>query len=327
MLFDRKPLFQTLESRGLNTLAEHLRTLCHSRFTVDAHGNMPAWIEVWKQLPSTEGTTWDACGPAVAVEGRADIDRQFVVQLLKSFHPWRKGPFQLFSIDIDTEWRSDLKWDRIAGAVDFQDKLVLDVGCGNSYYGWRMLQAGADLVIGCDPFPLYWMQFEVLRRYAPRPERHFLVPLADDDLLSDPGPFEVTLSMGVLYHQRNPQQHLQRLRGTLIPGGQLLLETLIIDSPDPTSLEPATRYAKMKNVGAIPSLSLLQTWLEQSGFEDIQVIDVSRTTAAEQRRTAWMTFESLDDFLDPADRNRTIEGYPAPIRGVLSARRAPAKHR
>ena len=327
MLFDRETLFQILDGRGLHTLAEHLRTLCHSRFKVDSHGNMPAWIDAWRQLPSAEGTTWDASGRAIAVGGRTDIDRQFLVKQLKSFHPWRKGPFQLFTLDIDTEWRSDLKWDRIAGEVDFRHKLVLDVGCGNGYYGWRMLHAGADLVIGCDPFPLYWMQFEVLRRYAPRPERHFLVPLADTDLLTSPSPFEVTLSMGVLYHQQNPQQHLERLRDTLLPGGQLLLETLIIDSPAPTSLEPATRYAKMKNVGAIPSLSLLQTWLEQSGFEDIQVIDVSRTTVTEQRRTAWMTFESLADFLDPADRSRTIEVYPAPIRAVLSARRARVHHR
>lgn len=321
MLFNREQLYQILENRGHRAWAQHLRTLCHSRFTGDAHGNMPIWVEALNQLPTAEQTTWDASGPAIVVCGQAATDLAMLEQRLKTFHPWRKGPFRLFSIDIDTEWRSDLKWNRIASAVDFSHKLVLDVGCGNGYYGWRMLQSGADLVVGCDPFPLYWMQFEVLRRYAPRPERHFLVPLADDDLLTSPGPFEVTLSMGVLYHQRDPQQHLKRLLGTLVPGGQLLLETLIVDAPTVMALEPISRYAKMKNIGAIPSLPLLHAWLVHGGFEDIRVIDVSPTTSAEQRRTAWMTFESLDDFLDPMDRSRTVEGYPAPIRAVLSARR------
>ncbi len=321
LLFDREALYQTLKRRGLPTWAQHLRDLCQSRLIPEAHGNMPAWIDAYHRLPTAEPTTWDATGAAVSVGGPTTVADDVLTETLRAFHPWRKGPFQIFSIDIDTEWRSDLKWERIVSAIDFRDKLVLDVGCGNGYYGWRMLEAGAELVIGCDPFPLYWMQFEVLRRYAPRPERHHLVPLSDDDLLPSPSPFDVTLSMGVLYHRHDPQQHLERLRGTLAPGGQLLLETLIIEADSPTSLEPVGRYAKMKNIGAIPSLPLLTTWLEQCGFQDIQVVDISRTTAVEQRRTPWMTFESLVDFLDPEDHTRTIEGHPAPVRAVLSARR------
>ncbi len=282
---------------------------------------MPTWIAAWNQLPSAEQTVWNAGRPAISVSSPTAIEPAAFTETLMKFHPWRKGPFQLFGVDIDTEWRSNLKWDRIASAVDFRDKLVLDVGCGNSYYGWRMLDAGAELVIGCDPYPLYWLQFEVLRRYAPRPERHWLVPLADDDLPSLAGPFDITLSMGVLYHRNQPLEHLRRLLGTLRPGGWVIVETLIIEADKPISLEPTSRYAKMKNVGAIPSVPLLTHWLEQAGFVDCQLLDVSRTTSSEQRRTAWMTFESLDDFLDPHDRSRTIEGYPAPIRALLTARR------
>ncbi|MFN9977777.1 MAG: DUF1698 domain-containing protein, partial [Phycisphaerae bacterium] len=43
------------------------------------------------------------------------------------------------------------------------------------------------------------------------------------------------------------------------------------------------------------------------------------TTLSEQRRTEWMTFESLEDFLDPLDSARTIEGYSAPVRALISA--------
>ncbi|MEW8068099.1 MAG: DUF1698 domain-containing protein, partial [Candidatus Thiodiazotropha endolucinida] len=44
------------------------------------------------------------------------------------------------------------------------------------------------------------------------------------------------------------------------------------------------------------------------------------TTIEEQRATEWMRFESLADYLDPADRSLTIEGYPAPRRAVFVAR-------
>ena len=285
---------------------------------------MAHWMATWKQLPEVRQVDWRADAAAVTATC-PEVDRPPASELrevLRTFHPWRKGPFHLFGIDIDTEWRSNLKWDRIASAVDLRGKWVLDVGCGNGYYGWRMLERGAELVLGCDPFPLYWMQFEVLRRYAPQPQRHWLVPLADQELPAEPGPFDVTLSMGVLYHRPQPLEHLQRLHNTLRPGGQLLLETLIIDSSQPTALQPRGRYAKMKNVAAIPSLPLLYAWLESSGFSDICLVDVSRTTPDEQRRTEWMTFESLADFLDPHDPRLTIEGHPAPLRGVVTARRA-----
>ncbi|MAK94514.1 MAG: tRNA 5-methoxyuridine(34)/uridine 5-oxyacetic acid(34) synthase CmoB, partial [Gammaproteobacteria bacterium] len=32
---------------------------------------------------------------------------------LKEFIPWRKGPFDLFGIDIDSEWRCEMKWSRL----------------------------------------------------------------------------------------------------------------------------------------------------------------------------------------------------------------------
>ena len=47
-----------------------------------------------------------------------------------AFHPWRKGPFNVFGVAVDTEWRSSLKWNRIAGHVNLRERRVLDVGCG-----------------------------------------------------------------------------------------------------------------------------------------------------------------------------------------------------
>jgi tRNA (mo5U34)-methyltransferase len=75
----------------------------------------------------------------------------------------------------------------------------------------------------------------------------------------------------------------------------------------------------MRNVWFIPSTAMLENWLRRCGYRDIRTVDVTPTTIAEQRSTEWMTFESLADFLDPADTRLTIEGHPAPQRAVLVA--------
>ncbi len=330
ILFDRQPLFQLLDRLAAGCCTGQLRVLrglCDTRLSIAAHGKMPQWMAAWDQLPPAEGTSWNASGAAVVVTGSEAVDMQALKKQLMQFHPWRKGPFELFGVPIDTEWRSNWKWDRVAGAVDFRNRRVLDVGCGNGYYGWKMQAAGAELVVGCDPFPLYCMQFEVLRRYAPTDasgtESHFVLPLGDDDLPLENSLawslFDITLSMGVLYHRPSPLEHLQRLRHTLVAGGKLVLETLVIDSAKVEALWPTGRYAKMKNVGAIPSIPQLEQWLQQAGFAKVQLVDICRTTVDEQRSTEWMTFESLADFLDPHDPSLTIEGYPAPLRAIVIA--------
>ncbi|MCA9133196.1 MAG: tRNA 5-methoxyuridine(34)/uridine 5-oxyacetic acid(34) synthase CmoB, partial [Planctomycetales bacterium] len=300
-LFSREKLFEKLAERELGNWVEPLRALCDERFSVAAHGKMPQWIQAWHDLPSPVDCQWDASTAAVRVARQLPCDPQPLRRTLMQFHPWRKGPFDLFGLRIDTEWQSNLKWDRFATAIDFHGKTVLDIGCGNGYYGWKMIDAGAELVIGCDPFLLYALQFEVLRRYSPRPERHFLLPLADHELPPRLQAFEVTCSLGVLYHRVSPIEHLQTLWHTLTPDGQLLLETLVVDAPQAQTLVPEGRYAKMRNVWFIPTISMLQTWLRRTGFRDIRLLDVSTTTPQEQRRTEWMTYESLADFLDPSD--------------------------
>jgi len=77
----------------------------------------------------------------------------------------------------------------------------------------------------------------------------------------------------------------------------------------------------MRNVYFIPSALALKNWLEKCGFVDVRIVDSCLTTHEEQRRTSWLTTESLEDFLDPTDNSKTLEGYPAPLRAVLVARK------
>jgi tRNA (mo5U34)-methyltransferase len=182
-----------------------------------------------------------------------------------------------------------------------------------------MAGAGAELVIGIDPTQLFLAQFLALKRFLGDQWPVHLLPLGIEDLPAELHAFDTVFSMGVLYHRRSPMDHLLELRGCLKRGGELILETLVIEGTAGSVLVPSGRYAKMRNVWFIPSPETLTGWIERCGFRDVRIIDVSPTTTDEQRATDWMRFESLADYLDPADPSKTIEGYPAPRRAIFSA--------
>ena len=119
------------------------------------------------------------------------------------FHPWRKGPFEFYGTRVETEWRSDLKWERLVPHLDLAGKRILDVGSGNGYYGYRMLAAGASRVIGIDPFMLYCMQFLAIQKMVGTAS-NAVFPASDQILQDMSAAFDVVFSMGVLYHRRSP---------------------------------------------------------------------------------------------------------------------------
>ena len=240
-------------------------------------------------------------------------------QHLLNLHPWRKGPLELSGVSIDTEWRSDWKWERLQPHLDLNGLEILDIGCGNGYFGLRMLAAGAKLVVGIDPTLIFVMQWLAMQKLCPG-LNNFVLPLGIEDLPKDTTGFDRVFSMGVLYHRRKPVEHLEQLKQLTRPGGQIILETLVLEGPGDEILNPAGRYARMRNVHAIPTLAVLQDWLKQAGLADAQVLDVSKTTTDEQRSTDWMTFESLRECLDVKNPSLTVEGHPAPVRAALLVR-------
>jgi tRNA (mo5U34)-methyltransferase len=237
-----------------------------------------------------------------------------------AFHPWRKGPLVLGGVTIDSEWRSDWKWERVRPHIGLRDQRILDIGCGNGYFGWRMLAEGARLVVGIDPMWVFFMQWLACRHFA-GDTPNYVLPLAAAKLPAGSAGFDTVFSMGVLYHQRNPLLLLREILTLLRPGGTLVLETLVL--PDSTLgpvLVPRTRYARMRNVWAIPDKDELERWVREAGYASTRLVDVTVTITGEQRTTPWMAFESLAQALDPGDPGRTLEGYPAPTRAVLIAR-------
>ncbi len=193
------------------------------------------------------------------------------------------------------------------------------MGCGSGYHCWRMAGEGADLVVGIDPNLQYLCQFEIIKQLMQNPPQVHYLPLGIEALPPAMKAFDTVFSMGILYHRRSPIEHLNQLRDALRPGGELVLETLVIEGDEQQVLMPRGRYAKMRNVWFIPSARALKLWLEKCGFRNVRIVDVSPTTTQEQRTTHWMSYESLADFLHPDDPQKTIEGYPAPKRAVLLA--------
>jgi tRNA (mo5U34)-methyltransferase len=195
---------------------------------------------------------------------------------------------------------------------------VLDIGCGNGYHCLRMVGAGAAQVWGIDPSLLFHQQFLALKQLTgPVPAWH--LPLGIESLPSGSRAFDTVLSMGVLYHRKDPVGHLEALRGLSRAGGEVVVETLVVEGDGTACLVPEGRYAQMRNVWFIPTPALLKRLMLRSGLRNVRVVDCTPTTVEEQRSTGWMTFHSLPDFLDPKDPTRTIEGYPAPTRATLIA--------
>jgi tRNA (mo5U34)-methyltransferase len=281
------------------------------------HGDFKRWSKALSRIPETDSSSVILSHP-VGLEHIPDGTEQQLENALRGLMPWRKGPFKFGPIELDTEWRSDLKWDRLHTKINLADHRVLDVGSGSGYHLWRMLEAGASEVLGIDPSVLFHCQFAAIKSLLGHP-RAASIPVTLEEFNAGILDFDTVFSMGVLYHRKDPINHLEQLKRWIKPGGQLIIETLVIDGEETTCLVPQDRYARMNNVWFLPSVATLARWLERVGFESIECLDVSVTTTEEQRKTDWMQFESFEHAIDPENEALTIEGLQRPTRAALRA--------
>lgn len=293
------------------------------RLKTYTHGELQQWKALLESLPEIAVDTVNLKNH-VSVSSKLEQSPEQIEELqnkLMLLHPWRKGPFQLFDTHIDTEWRSDWKWDRIKSQISpLKNRSILDVGCGNGYHCFRMAGEDSRFVLGIDPSQKFLSQFSVMQHYIQQSNCH-LLPLGIEDMPEDMGndAFDTVFCMGVLYHRKSPINLIYQLKNLLVKGGELVLETLVIDGDENAVLLPPGRYAQMRNVWFLPSVSALELWLQKCGFKNVKTVDVNQTTTDEQRATDWMTFHSLSNYLDPLDQNKTVEGHPAPKRATLIA--------
>lgn len=312
-LADLEYLLGTTNLQGKEELFSLVKTVVEKC----QHGDAPRWMSALSEIQNF-------ASPLCEIDehlnlGYSASNPEKLIPHLQELKPWRKGPFNLGDVFIDTEWRSDWKWQRVAPHLSgLKGRTVLDVGCGNGYFGYQILGAGAKAVFGIDPMWLFISQFLVMREFAGNVP-NFVLPLGIDDLPDELSGFDTVFSMGVLYHRKSHMEHLAKLKSLLREGGELVLETLVLDSQNDEVLIPEGRYAKMRNVWAIPSLPVLEKWAVDAGFKNVRIADVTETSLEEQRSTEWMSFESLPDFLDKDDMSKTVEGHPRPVRAVVIA--------
>ena len=275
-----------------------------------------------QKLAGIHATGFDFTSDYVSIgmnEDAAAIGINEVRETLLSMWPWRKGPFRMFGIDIETEWRSDFKWNRVIPHLrSLEGRHILDIGSSNGYYMFRMLPHNPAMVTGIEPYTNFYMQFMLLNTLARR-DNIFTLPLRFEEITGLTKKFNTVFCMGILYHRRSPIDFLRDIYSMMTADGELVLETLIVEGEEHISLVPEERYAKMPNVYFIPTVPVLISWLKKAGFRNPRCVDITKTDFQEQRKTEWVNTESLEDFLDAGDQAKTVEGYPAPVRAVIIA--------
>ena len=300
---------------------------------VEVHEKKQAWINQPKkgflryQRPMEKAmhlraSCTDFSGDVVRIGCQEDLSQEeqaIVYKLLRTFMPWRKGPFSVFDIAIDAEWQSQRKWNRLLPALpDLRGKTIADIGCNNGYYMFRMADYKPALVLGFEPYVQHYFTFTALNRFAGQ-ENLAIDLLGIEHLQLFPNSFDVIFCLGILYHRPSPIDALRDLHTALAPGGCLLLESQAIAGKEPMALFPEKTYAKVPGTWFVPTVSCLENWLTRTGFTDISCFCTHPMNSREQRKTEWMTFESYQDFIDKNNPERTIEGYPAPWRVFFKA--------
>jgi len=238
-----------LEEARLGHWQNALEATLETALDPDANGNLPKWLpalETIMMLPSSDTAQLNQSAIKACSPNFSGADREQLTQALKAFMPWRKGPFDIEGVYIDTEWHSDWKWDRISPHLSsLKGRKVLDIGCGSGYHLWRMLGDGAEFALGVDPGLLFMTQFLAIKHFVGESLPAYFLPLTLEQLpKTQPSEvFDTVFSMGVLYHRLSPIDHLKELRCFIRKEGELVLETLVIEGDDSNVLIPEDRYA------------------------------------------------------------------------------------
>ncbi|SFZ97708.1 tRNA (5-methoxyuridine) 34 synthase [hydrothermal vent metagenome] len=283
--------------------------------------NIKPYQEAIEKLPKHENCSI-TLGDRVTVEleNLKPEQAQQIENTARLMKPWRKGPFQLNELFIDSEWQSQIKYNLLEPHFDLKDKIVGDIGCNNGYYLFRMLSQNPKKLIGFDPSAIYYSQFMFINHYIKSDIVYELLGVEHVEFYEHK--FDTLFCLGVLYHRSDPVAMLKSLFKGLNKGGELILDTFMIDGDEEICLTPKDRYSKIPNIYFVPTVPALINWCHRAGFENVEILETMVTESNEQRKTEWIDTQSLEDFLDPNDPSKTVEGYPAPKRVYIKAKKA-----
>ena len=285
---------------------------------------MAPFLQAIENLPQFKSERCEIDQNEVEVGGVGELksdEKDLFDRALKAFVPWKKGPFKLFGTSIDSEWRSDLKWERLKGHFSsLEGKRVADIGCHNGYFMFRMAAQNPELVIGFEPYAKHLINFQLIQQYAQVPNLAFEL-LGVEHIHLYPSFFDTVFCLGILYHHTDPVGLLRKIYRSLKPGGELIIDCQGIPGEDPHALVPSGRYARARGIWFLPTLSCLKNWLKRAQFRDIQCFYGQPLSTEEQRSSEWAPIDSLKEFLDPHDPSKTVEGYPAPWRFYVKVKR------
>ncbi len=280
--------------------------------------NIRPYQEAIKALPTyTNVETTFADRVSIKIDNLSQEEAEQIKQTALLMKPWRKGPFEFNSLFIDSEWQSQIKYNLLEPHFDLKDKIVGDIGCNNGYYLFRMLTHKPKKLIGFDPSAIYYSQFQFVNHFVGSDIVYELLGVEHVEFYEHK--FDTLFCLGVLYHRSDPVAMLKSLYKGLNKGGDLILDTFMIDGEGEMCLTPKDRYSKIPNIYFVPTVNALKNWCFRAGFESVEVLATVKTELHEQRKTEWIDTQSLEDFLDPNDLEKTVEGYPAPKRVYIKA--------
>ena len=280
--------------------------------------NIKPYQDAIKAIPEFEDITINITDTIeIDIASLSQEDAQKIYDCAYMMRPWRKGPFGINDIFIDAEWKSYMKYNLLEPHFDLTDKIVGDIGCNNGYYLFRMMKQNPKKLIGFDPSAIYYSQFMFIDKFVKSDIVYELLGVEHVEFYEHK--FDVLFCLGVLYHRSDPVAMLKSLYKGLNKGGELILDTFMIDGEDEVCLTPKDRYSKIPNIYFIPTVNALKNWCYRAGFDEVKVLAIKKTDLTEQRKTSWVNTQSLEDFIDPDDDTKTVEGYPAPKRVYIKA--------
>ena len=287
------------------------------------HGHLLKWQGILDLLPEINTNHMCLTDPAIIIGKPNEINplqKEILESALLSLSPWRKGPFNLFGLEVDSEWRCENKWKRIKDYLPKnKDMRIADLGCSNGYYSYKLLNLEPEVVVGLDKTPLYIMQFLATKYYANKTQELIVLPCSAEEFSQEKMDFNLILSMGILYHSKKPEDHISVINKLLNKNGFVVLETIISLTQDNINIKKGETFAGMRNIGTIFTKDNLIKLMNISGFKNTECVNEHFTNISEQRATKWIQGKSFKDFIRPD--GRTIEGFPPVCRAIFIAQK------